>query len=195
MALNLKHMLVLTALGAGVVSVHIPFSVMAQDGEAVSADDFIRSGKKDEPAQPKQEEVKEKTSLEKSMDEAKAELDDEKIAAEKIELARIMHRIRPTRDQVDGAIRRASMALPQSERQAFTGAMQGMLNYNAIERISMDAMVQTYTLKELKSMVDYFSKPEAKTASDKTGYWARAVQPEIARMIDRAMMRVRTGAE
>ncbi|MGH1375834.1 MAG: hypothetical protein ACRBCK_05735 [Alphaproteobacteria bacterium] len=195
MIFNTRHLLMLTALGAGVAFMHAPTLVSAQEGEAVSAEDFIRSGKGDAKSAPKQEEVKEKTPIEKSIDEAKAELEDKELAEKKIELARIMHKVRPTRDQVDGAIKRASLALPATERQAFVGAMQSMLNYNAIERISMDAMVQTYTFKELKSMVDYFSKPEAKSASDKTGHWARAVQPEIARMIDRAMMRVRTGIE
>lgn len=128
-----------------------------------------------------------------SLEEATAENADEVVVAQKIELAKKMHAIRPTQEQVDSAVNRAAMSLPESDRGKFTTAMRSMLNYNAIERISIDAMVEIYSLKELESMVEYFSKPEAISASKKVSDWAQKVQPEIIHMIDRAMMRIRTG--
>jgi hypothetical protein len=117
------------------------------------------------------------------------------ILEKKVALARKMHEINPTRDQVDSAISRASFSLPENQRQPFVAAMQTVLNYNAIERISIDAMVDVYSLKELESMVEYYSKPEAQSASKKLQEWAGQVQPEVTRMIDKAIMRVRTGGQ
>ena len=163
-------------------------------GNAVNADDFLKTQPKLGNA-PKIEvgESKELSDLEKDLARARAELDDKDILAQKVALANKMHEIRTTREQVDSAVRGASLALPLYERKGFVDAMSLMLNYNAIERISIDAMIETYTLKELVSMVEYFSKPEAVSASKKTLSWARIVQPEISRMIDKAIMRIKTG--
>ncbi len=143
------------------------------------------------------EDQKEKEAAQKVLDEslaqAMAENEDEAMLVKKLELAKAMHKIRPTREQVNSAVRRASLNLPQQERVSFVMAMGSMLNYNAIERISVDAMVETYSYKELEAMVEYFSKPEAKSASKKVPSWAMKVHPEIVRMIDRAMMRLKTG--
>ena len=179
--------------GALLMSPHV-----SAQSEAVNADEFLqKKGQPDTGAAAQSEAVveqpKELTVVEKGILEAKAELKDKDVLAKKIALAKEMHKIRPTRTQIDSAIQRASLALPMNNRRAFISAMKGMLNYNAIERISIDAMIETYTLKELDSMVKYYSKPEAASASAKVASWARIVQPEIVNMIDKAMMRIRTG--
>ncbi|PCK00078.1 MAG: hypothetical protein COA45_04145 [Zetaproteobacteria bacterium] len=173
-------------------------SNVSAQGEAVDADEFLQKQGQENTSVLAQdvdavEKPKELTAVEKGVAEAKAELKNKDVLAKKIALAREMHKIRPTRVQVDSAIQRASLSMPSRDRRAFIGAMKGMLNYNAIERISVDAMLETYTLKELDAMVEYYSKPEATSASDKVGYWASLVQPEIINMIDKAMMRIRTG--
>jgi hypothetical protein len=98
----------------------------------------------------------------------------------RLDLARKMHEFRPSKMQVDGAIGQVSAMLPEREREAFKMAMKQVLNYKAIEELSVDAMAQTYTEAELQ-------------ASDKAGDYAAKVQPEIVEMIDKAMMRMRTG--
>ena len=113
--------------------------------------------------------------------------------AKRYELAREMHKLRPTRDQVYAAIDQMAQAQPESEREAFRTAMRNILNYEAIEKISIDAMAETYSEKELTAMVEYYSKPEALSAAQKDPQYAQKVYPEIVRMLDQAMMRVRTG--
>ena len=181
----------------------------AQEGEAVDADMVIMD-KMTSPTPPQAQEQMQSTKpggtseyekeqeavrkvLEEELAKAKAENKDEKILAKKVDLAKKMHQIRPTREQVDSAVQRTALNFPPQERASFIAAMESMLNYNAIERVSVDAMVETYSLKELESMVEYFSKPEARSASKKIPTWARKVQPEIVHMIDRAIMRLRTG--
>ncbi len=177
--------------GVAFCTVFVSSASFAQNGEAVNADDVLSS--QTSTAQAGAQDAPAMSDVDKGLAEAKAENEDEAILAQKIALAKRMHEIRPTRTQVDSAVGSAAMMLPASERQNFTVTMKSMLNYNAIERISIDAMVDTYTLIELKSMVEYFSKPEAKSASAKVQNWARAVNPHIVKMIDEAIMRIRTG--
>lgn len=164
-------------------------SVLAQDGVAQSADEVLSQPTPPAAAAPEKAEEKKEDSV------AKKELEDPEILKKKLALAKKMHEIRPTGDQVRSAVERAAGGLPDYERQPFIAAMNGVLNYNAIERISMDAMIEVYTLAELEVMVDYYSKPEAISASEKMDDWAAKVQPEISRLIDKAIIRVRTGGE
>ena len=178
----------------GACGILMSTSALAQDNEAVNADDVL-APKATEQVQKQAEPTKTQAQidLEKGLAAAKAENENKEILAKKLALAKTMHEIRPVRTQVDAAVKRVSERLPAYERQNFVVTMQSMLNYNAIERISTDSMVDTYTLLELQSMVEYFSKPEARSASTKVSSWAKAVHPEIVRMIDSAMMRIKTG--
>lgn len=114
-------------------------------------------------------------------------------ADKRLELARKMHEINPTQQQVTAAIDQIAAAQPEAERESFKTAMRSALNWKAIEKISIDAMAEIFTEEELTSMVEYYSKPEAKSARLKEKEWAGKVYPEITRMLDQAMMRVRTG--
>ena len=114
--------------------------------------------------------------------------------AQRLELAKEMHKIRSTRDQVDSAVESVSQRLPEDRRMAFKSSMQNALNYNAIEKISINAMAETFTKEELEAMVEYNKKPEAQSANVKFSEYQNLVGPEIIKMIDKAMMRMRTGA-
>ncbi len=111
----------------------------------------------------------------------------------RLELAEKMHSFRSSREQVDSAINTVAARLQPDEQEVFTAAMRNILNYKALEKISVDAMAETFTEKELEAMVEYYSKPEARSISDKYPEYQSKVSPEIVKMIDKAMMRVRTG--
>lgn len=173
-----------------------PYAASAQEGEALSADEVLLNNINSSPPVETSKNTLVKAvdkELEEALLAAKAENEDEELLAKKVKLAKEMHKIRTAREQVNAAVLSASLGLPAQDRAGFVSAMESMLNYNAIERISMDAMVETFTFKELDAMVEYYSKPEATISSKKIPSWASVVQPEIARMIDRALMRLRTG--
>lgn len=111
------------------------------------------------------------------------------------EIATEMHKLRPAKDQVDAAIETVSRKLPQAQRETFKMSMRNALNYNAIEKVSINAMAETFTLAELEAMLEYNKKPEAISANQKFDDYQKKVGPEIVRMIDKAMMRVRTGTD
>lgn len=110
------------------------------------------------------------------------------------ELARQMHELRPARAQVEQAITIvAAQRVPDDKRAAFESALKNALDFKAIEKISIDTMAETFTADELAAMVEYYSRPEAQSAADKLPKFQQKVGPEIMRMIDRAMMQVKTG--
>ncbi|MGQ0528160.1 MAG: hypothetical protein ACT4OY_09080 [Alphaproteobacteria bacterium] len=111
----------------------------------------------------------------------------------RLALAKKMHELQPAKEQVWSAIDQVSLQQPESEREIFVTKMREILNYKAIEKVSIDAMVETYTAPELEAMVEYYAKPEAISASKKIGVYSQKVYPEILKMLDQAMMKLRTG--
>jgi hypothetical protein len=111
----------------------------------------------------------------------------------RLELAREMHKLRPTAEQVDAAVESVASRLPPEQAGNFKINAGNMLNYRAIENISINAMAETFTIEELEAMVDYYSKPEAKSIAGKYEAYQQKVGPEIVKMIDRAIMKLRTG--
>ncbi len=158
--------------------------------EAVSADELL----KDRGPEPEKIETETPSGANEQADVAKGDGQDPATLQLRMELARKMHTINPLDPQIDGEIRRASLTIPLLEREAFLAAMSTVINRKTIEEVSIKAMAEIYTVAELESMVDYYGKPEAKSAMRKVGDWARLVQPQLSRIIDRAIMRVRTGA-
>ena len=108
----------------------------------------------------------------------------------RLELAERMHRIRPAREQVDSAIEQvARSGIPPEEQQGFILSMQRIIDYKALEKASVEAMAETFTAPELKAMVEYYEKPEARSASDKFPDYQKKIEPLVYGMLDRAMMK------
>lgn len=111
----------------------------------------------------------------------------------RLELAKEIQKVRPVQSQVDGALERYLQSVPESQRDSYRRALQGVLSYKALEKISNDAYAEVYSEAELSAMLEYYKKPESLSAAKKSDQYAGRVLPEIMRMLDRAMMRVRTG--
>ena len=114
----------------------------------------------------------------------------------KLELSEKMVELRPARIQLENALdvyiqnymRRSS----EEEQADFRAAILGVLNAETLEKITIDAYAETFTLQELEAMVEYYSKPEARSASDKQGELKDKIMPEIVRILDDALMRLRS---
>lgn len=113
----------------------------------------------------------------------------------RLDLSEKMHKIRPARKQIDSAIEQvARSGLPVEEQQAFILSIKRIIDYKALEKTSIEAMAETFSVPELKAMVDYYEKPEAQSASEKFPDYQKKIEPVIYQMLDRAMMQVRTGS-
>lgn len=113
--------------------------------------------------------------------------------ARKIELAKEMHKIRPARTQVEEAVNQVGRNLPPLERDRFLKMVEKAFDYDALEKLSTDTMVELFTVPELEKMVDYFGSEEARAIEKKLPQYQEKIQPEIIRMLDAAMIADRTG--
>ena len=110
----------------------------------------------------------------------------------RLELARQMQDIRPARAQVEQGIEQYVSKFPEERREAYRQEFEKILNVKALEQISIDAYAEVFTVAELEAMVAYYSQPEALSAEQKIGDYARLVYPQIIRMLDQAAIRVKT---
>ena len=113
--------------------------------------------------------------------------------ARKLELAKEMHKIRPARKQVEEAVGQVSRNLPPLERDRFMKMVEKAFDYDSLEKLSTDTMVELFTVPELEKMVGYFGSDEAKAIEKKLPKYQEKLQPEIIRMLDAAMIAERTG--
>lgn len=112
----------------------------------------------------------------------------------RLELAKEMHQISPSADQVNLAIDAIAERMPAHQRDGFRTALRRVINYRVIEKASIDAMVETFNVEELETLVEYNRRPIVKEIQKKQIAYEEKLRPEIIRMLDKAMMRVRTGA-
>jgi hypothetical protein len=113
--------------------------------------------------------------------------------AKKMELAQEMHKIRPAKTQVQEAIDQVSKNLSPEDRDSFKKMVEKAFDYDRLEKISTETMVELFTVAEMQKMIDYFGSPEAKSIALKLPKYQEKLQPEIIRMLDAAMLAQRTG--
>lgn len=115
---------------------------------------------------------------------------------QRVVLAEKMVTIRPVRSQVERAVDAyiavALRGRSESERELFRVRMLGAINADALEKITVDAYADTFTKEELAAMVEYYAKPEARSAAEKEAGLSEKISPEIIRMLDQAVMKART---
>lgn len=122
-----------------------------------------------------------------------AESADDLALVRRLELARKIQEHKSSKEEIQEAVEQYLKNVPPSKRSLYSSALRSSLNYKALDKISIDAYAQTFTEKELEVMLEYYSKPESQSIAKKTRDYARLVYPEVIRMLDRAMMRVKTG--
>ncbi len=114
--------------------------------------------------------------------------------AQRLELSKKMHAIQPARIQVEKAVGLVAQRIPEANRESFKNSMMGSIDTAKLEEVSINAMAQMFTVRELQHMISYFQAPEAKSIAEKMPNYYMQLQPEIMKMVDAAMMAARTGA-
>ncbi len=112
---------------------------------------------------------------------------------QRVALAEKMHDIWPVRPKVEEALDIAAQSFPEAERAAFKAGMRKAIKYDQLEEESIAAMAKIFTVPELQKMVDFYGSPEGRAVSAKTGDYAEMLQPVMTKMLDQALLQVRTG--
>ncbi len=111
----------------------------------------------------------------------------------RLELSKELHVIKPIKPRIDNSINTIAKQLKAGDQRTFAATVKRIINYKTIETTSINAMAEVYTTEELAAMVEYYSKPEAVSAAEKQAAYQDKVGPEITKMLDRALMEMRTG--
>lgn len=114
--------------------------------------------------------------------------------ATRMNLAKMMHEIKPARGQVEAAIEAVAARLQPQQQEDFIAKMTDIFDFERLQQISTEAMAEVFTEAELQKMVDYYGSREAQSISEKMPVYQSVMQPEITKMLDEAIIEVRTGA-
>ncbi len=112
----------------------------------------------------------------------------------RLALAKEMHEIWPVRLKVESALDRAARGAPPQRRAAFKAAMRHAIKFEVLEEESIDAMVKIFTTEELQEMVAFYGSPTGRSISAKIDEYQSELSPSFTRMMDKALMDVKTGS-
>lgn len=105
-----------------------------------------------------------------------------------------MHEIWPVSVRVEDAIVVVAENVPAAERDAFITRMRKTIDQKTLEDESIKAMAQVFTTAELQAMVTFYGSPEGRAVSEKTEDYMAILQPVMVKMLDSALLDMRTGA-
>jgi hypothetical protein len=111
----------------------------------------------------------------------------------RIELAGQMHEIWPIRSRVESAMNVISANFPEEKQTEVKAAMRKAIKFEQLEEESIKAMAEVFTTDELKAMIAFYGSDTGKAISAKTQDYEMILRPIMTRMIDAAMLDLRTG--
>lgn len=111
----------------------------------------------------------------------------------RMELAREMHEIWPIRVKVEKGLSEVAQTMAFSERAKFKAAMRRAIDFEQLERDSIKIMAETFNQKELQGMVDFYGSSTGRAVSAKVDIFQEAIQPTYIKMLDKALLDIRTG--
>lgn len=120
---------------------------------------------------------------------------EEAISAERLKLAEQMHEIWPIRTRVESAIEKVSENFPEERRAEVKAAMRKSIQFDELEEESIKAMAGIFTEEELKAMIEFYGSDVGRSISEKTSDYELALRPIMTKMMDKAMLDLRTGTK
>lgn len=132
----------------------------------------------------------EPVAADKALPAAAAE---EAVSPARVELAKQMHEIWPIRTRVESAINAVSQNFPPAKQAQMKAAIRKSIQFDQVEEESIRAMAATFSEPELKAMVEFYGSETGRAVSAKTQDYELAMRPVIVKMLDKAMLDLKTG--
>lgn len=120
------------------------------------------------------------------------QLDDK---AKRLELARELHDIRRIKDRVLQDFDRIAAGLPESDQEDFKVYMEQSIDFDALEKQSIEIAADVYTADELKAMVDYYSSNAGRSAEAKGEDYGKRFGDVLQKKVDAAIMASKYGRQ
>lgn len=108
--------------------------------------------------------------------------------SERLKLSKDLHDIRNSRERINGMIMSAADAVPEADREDFQRYVQFKIDYDALEKKSINYAAEIYTVPELKAMVAYFGSPDGQAAEAKAETFTDKIGKDIIKEIDAAIL-------
>ncbi len=116
-------------------------------------------------------------------------------SAEQLALAEKMHEIWPIRLRIESAIDAVSESFPAAKRPEIKAALRKNIQYDQVEEESIKAMATNFTAEELQAMIDFYGSDVGRSISAKTSDYEFALRPSLIKMMDKAMLDLKTGSK
>ncbi len=112
---------------------------------------------------------------------------------QRLALALKMNEIWPIRLRIETAIAAAAESFPLERRPEVKAALRKNIQFDQIEEESIKAMAETFSSEELQAMIDFYGSENGRSISAKTSAYEHALRPSLIKMMDKAMLDVKTG--
>lgn len=117
----------------------------------------------------------------------------EAVSESNLALAKKMHEIWPIRTRIESAIEAVAENFPPEKQAEVKAKMRKSIQYDQVEEESIRAMASTFTEDELKAMIDFYGSDVGRSISAKTQDYELALRPVMVKMMDKAMLDLKTG--
>ena len=111
----------------------------------------------------------------------------------RLKLSRDMHEIWPIRTKAEHAIDLVSRRVKEQHRAAFKAEMRKAIEFDALEKASIDAMAEIYTADELKAMIAFYGSKEGRSITHKNSDYENALKPALTKMLDKGLLDTKLG--
>ncbi len=93
----------------------------------------------------------------------------------------------PPKDLLQGMANRVMPTLPEKEQKPFMDAITSQAVEQVVYRISLDSLVQDFTVGELNAMTAFYGSPEGQSAYKKFPTYMRQIMPQIQQEVRKAL--------
>ncbi len=108
--------------------------------------------------------------------------------AERIKLSKDLHDIRNIRERINAVISSAADTIPPEDREDFQRYVQLKVDYDTLEKKSIEYAAEVYTAPELKAMISYFGSPDGQSAEAKGETFSQKIGKDIFAQVDDAIL-------
>jgi hypothetical protein len=103
--------------------------------------------------------------------------------------------IMPPKEMLQGVAKRVGPRLPEKDQKVFLEVMNSKNIEQRAYQIALDNLTKTFTVGELKAMVDFYGSPDGQCAFKKFGPYMSAVLPQIQQEVKTAVLAAEKPAE
>lgn len=100
-----------------------------------------------------------------------------------LQLAAVM----PLDQQVNEFTQNIAQNLPDDKRELFRGIMKKNIDIVQLRAAAAEALLKTYTVPEMKLLLDFYSKPETRIIMGKMSEFAAVLAPSVEAMVKKGV--------